>query len=338
MPKINSHILNVSRVSTPYADPNKIRLHASERDIPHSEILWNTFLHKLSSHDVTYYPNIDSAYDLLQEFAVINKDYLTLYDGSSNGIRNIFSVFVTPNSKVVTTNPSFPMYRVYADINRATYVDVPYRNEVCPVSEIVEQIDSDVSVVILSNPSSPVGDVISYESMMKILSRCQEYDVLLVIDEAYIEFSTATSFVDVAPTNENLIVLRTMSKACGSAGARIGYSVSSNTNKDYLSRVRSMNEISGFSIKWLETMCVHKATISDYVSKVIKNREWLQAKFIINGHKVICSETNFIHVSDLELPSEFVYKTCKMPWSDVLYSRISIPANQVIIDLLPFFE
>lgn len=334
MPKINSHILNVSRVSPPYADPNKIRLHASERDIPHSEIVWNTFLHKLSSCDVSYYPNIDSAYDLLQEFAVINKNYLTLYDGSSNGIRNIFSVFVTPNSKVVTTNPSFPMYRVYAEINQAKYVDVPYRNEVCPISEIIEQIDADVSVVVVSNPSSPVGDVISYESMMKILSRCQEYDVLLVIDEAYIEFSTATSFVDVAPNNENLIVLRTMSKACGAAGARIGYSVSSRTNKEYLDRVRSMNEISGFSVKWLETMCDHKSTISDYVSKVIKNREWLQAQYIIRGHKVICSETNFIHVSDLTLSSEFVYKTCKMPWSDTQYSRLSIPANQSTIDRL----
>lgn len=334
MPKINQHLLTVSRATPPYADPNKIRLHASERDYPYSDIIWNDFLRRIQPTDIMYYPNIDSAYDVLEQFCDIPKKYLTLFDGSSNGIRNLFSVFVTPASTVITTNPSFPMYKVYADIYRAECKMIDYTTDKFPVDEMISAIDENTSVVIISNPSSPVGDAISYDDVIKIANKCYDNDALLIVDEAYIEFSNARTMASYAMSADHLIVLRTFSKAFGSAGARIGYAVANKTNTHHLSLVRSMNEISGCSVKWMETLCDHKIDAKIYIESVIKNRNLIQTQNNIRGRSVICSETNFIHVSDLVLPYDFTYKTTTMPWSDKVYARISIPANINTVDRL----
>ena len=327
MPKINAHILHVSRTTPPYSDSNKIRLHASERDDPYTKEVWNDYLNRVSPTDIMYYPNVDEAYNTLEKFTGISKSNLTLYDGSSNGIRNIFSVFVQPNSNVISTNPSFPMYKIYSELSQANYVGVPYTDDFFPEEQFLTEINEDTSVVIISNPSSPIGDVVPTDVIKSIIDKCSYYGALVVIDEAYIEFSDATSYASYATKHDNVIVLRTFSKACGSAGARIGYSVSTTQNCELLDRVRSMNEISGMSVRWMETLCDHKDSVSSYVSAVKQNRGMLQFQYNMRGRSVICSQTNFIHVSQLILPDEFVYKICKMPWSDLEYTRISIPAN-----------
>lgn len=332
MPKMNTHLFSVSRTSPPYADPNKIRLHASERDYPYSDAIWNDFLSRLRPTDIMYYPNIDCAYDVLEQFCGIQKHNLTLFDGSSNGIRNLFSLFVIPHSKVISTNPSFPMYRVYADMFQAEFNGIDYIYEVFPFNEIISAIDGNTSVVIISNPSSPVGDVISYDDLISISNKCQDNNALLIVDEAYIEFSYAKTMASYAMKQDHIIVLRTFSKAFGSAGARIGYAISTETNKSHLTLVRSMNEISGCSVKWMETLCDHKLEAKHYIDAVVKNRNIIQTQNIIRGRSVICSQTNFIHVSNLILPYDFVYRTFKMPWSDIQYSRISIPANINTVD------
>ncbi len=334
MPKMNNHLLSVSRTCPPYADPNKIRLHASERDYPYSDMIWNDFVGRLSAKDIMYYPNIDSAYDVLSSFCGISKTHLTLFDGSSNGIRNLFSIFVTPKSKVVTTNPSFPMYRVYADMYQAECVMVDYTTDTFPMEDMLSSIDENTSVVIVSNPSSPVGDVISHDDIVALASKCHDNNALLVIDEAYIEFSDTMTMASYAMKHEHMIVLRTFSKAFGSAGARIGYAISTELNAYYFSLVRSMNEISGCSVKWMETLCDHKPELQSYIDAVVKNRQLIQTQNIIRGRSVICSQTNFIHVSNLVLPYDFVYRTFTMPWSDIQYSRISIPANTNTVDRL----
>jgi histidinol-phosphate aminotransferase len=334
MPKMNTHLFSVSRTSPPYADPNKIRLHASERDYPYSDVIWNDFLVRLKPTDIMYYPNIDCAYDVLEQFCGIQKHNLTLFDGSSNGIRNLFSLFVTPHSKVISTNPSFPMYRVYADMYQAEFTAIDYTYELFPLREMIDAIDENTSVVIISNPSSPVGDMISYADLVILSNKCYDNNVLLIVDEAYIEFSEAKTFATYAMSHDHVIVLRTFSKAFGSAGARIGYAVSTETNKNHLTLVRSMNEISGCSVKWMETLCDHKSDAKNYIEAVIKNRNIIETQNIIRGRSVICSQTNFIHVSDLVLPYDFVYRSCKMPWTDIQYSRISIPANVNTADRL----
>ena len=119
MVKYNKHIDRINRTQAPYNTVDKLRLHASERDSKFSYNMFKHYTEQLTDDAIRYYPNQDLAYELLEQFANVKPDYTDLYDGSDRAIRNIFQVYVTPGSKVVTTDPSFPMYRVYADMNQA---------------------------------------------------------------------------------------------------------------------------------------------------------------------------------------------------------------------------
>ena len=294
----------------PYNTTDKLRLHASERDTKFSYNMIKYYTELLTDDVIRYYPNQDHAYALLEQFTQVDKEYTVLYDGSDRAIRNIFQVYVTPGSKVITTDPSFPMYSVYADMYQANLYAAKYVTTDFPFADVLAAIDSNTNLVILSTPSSPVGTVISHQQLLCLLAQCERHDCVLAVDEAYIEFSNAVSLAGLAQTHPNLIVIRTLSKAAGSAGARIGYTVSNNTNRELLYKLRSMNDITGPSIAWLATLVKFKNEINIYVNDVIANRNDLIAK--LREHDILClpSETNFIHAKiSIENCS---YKVCNI--------------------------
>ena len=324
MVKYNTHIDRIVRTQTPYNTTDKLRLHASERDTKFSYNMFKYYTELLTDDVIRYYPNQDHAYDLLEQFADVKQEYTVLYDGSDRAIRNIFQVYVTPGSRVVTTDPSFPMYSVYATMYQAELYAAEYVTTDFPFVDVLTAIDSNTNLVILSNPSSPMGTVISHEQLLCLLAQCEQHDCVLAVDEAYIEFSNAVSLVDLAQTHPNLIVIRTLSKAAGSAGARIGYTVSNNTNRELLYKLRNMNDITGPSIAWLATLVKFKNEINTYVANVITNRNDLIAK--LREHNILClpSETNFIHAKiSIE---NFSYKVCNILGQECV--RISIPGDK----------
>ena len=324
MVKHNTHIDRINRIHTPYNTADKLRLHASERDTKFSYNMFKYYTVLLTDDVIRYYPNQDHAYELLEQFTQVDKEYTVLYDGSDRAIRNIFQVYVTPGSKVITTDPSFPMYSVYADMYQANLYAAKYVTTDFPFADVLAAIDSNTNLVILSNPSSPVGTVISHQQLLCLLAQCERHDCVLAVDEAYIEFSNAVSLAGLAQTHPNLIVIRTLSKAAGSAGARIGYTVSNNTNRELLYKLRSMNDITGPSIAWLATLVKFKNEINIYVNDVIANRNDLIAK--LREHDILClpSETNFIHAKiSIENCS---YKVCNILGQECV--RISVPGDK----------
>ena len=324
MVKYNRHIDRINRIHTPYNTADKLRLHASERDTKFSYNMFKHYTELLTDDVVRYYPNQDLAYELLEQFTEINKEYTILYDGSDRAIRNIFQVYVTPGSRVVTTDLRFPMYSVYADMYQADLYAAKYVTTDFPFVDVLAAIDSNTNLVILSNPSSPIGTVISHQQLLCLLAQCERHDCVLAVDEAYIEFSTAQSLVDLAQTHPNLIVIRTLSKAVGSAGVRIGYTVSDNPNRELLYKLRSMNDITGPSIAWLATLVKFKNEINTYVKDVIANRNDLISR--LREHDIPClpSETNFIHAKiSIE---NCAYKVCNILGQECV--RISIPGDK----------
>ena len=324
MVKYNTHIDRITRTHTPYNTTDKLRLHASERDSKFSYNMFKYYTELLTDDVIRYYPNQDHAYALLEQFTQVDKEYTVLYDGSDRAIRNIFQVYVTPGSRIITTDPSFPMYGVYADMYQAELYAAKYVTADFPFVDVLTAIDSNTNLVILSNPSSPIGTVISHEQLLCLLESCEQHDCILAVDEAYIEFSNAVSLADLAQTHPNLIVIRTLSKAAGSAGVRIGYTVSTNTNRELLYKLRNMNDITGPSIAWLATLVKFKNEINTYVVNVIENRNNLISK--LREHNILClpSETNFIHAKiSIESCS---YKVCNILGQECV--RISVPGDK----------
>jgi histidinol-phosphate aminotransferase len=327
MPKINHALDSVHRTPLSYQSTEKIRLHASERDKNFSNLIWSKFIQSLSDTDVRYYPNIVHGYNVLEKIAGIDNRFLTLCDGSDTCLRNIFLTFGPLGTEVVTTLPSFPMYEIYANMFGCKPVLVSYNDARFPFEKFINAITDNTSIVILSNPSSPVGDTLTQQQIKQLLSRCKKANALLAIDEAYIEFSNTETSAYTAINDDNLIVIRTLSKAFGSAGVRVGYVISSKYNKQLLHKVKANNEISSFAIKWLETLAEHLTEIKTYIANVKDNRDDLILHLQTHKIDVLPSQTNFIHVKYVGEYENIVTKKCNLPWSSDYYHRISIPGS-----------
>ena len=91
--KANKNILTVNRTKSKYSPIDQLRLHASERDLEFDPQLWNYFTDSLCQEDLRFYPNVDRAYDILSQTININKENLTIAEGSDRILKNIFECF-----------------------------------------------------------------------------------------------------------------------------------------------------------------------------------------------------------------------------------------------------
>jgi histidinol-phosphate aminotransferase len=281
----------------------------------------------INDSDVRYYPNCDRAKKLLSSYAGVQLTCLTIFDGSDRALRDIFQVFAQPGNEVLTVDPAFPMYKVYAAMFGLNYVAIAYDTPYAPIERLLAAINDNTGIVVLSNPCSPVGDTLSPHDILSLIIACNRHNALLLIDEAYIEFSHTNSNMSNAVTYDNVIVIRTLSKATGSAGVRIGYAICNEDNTRLLQQVGSMNEVSAFAVAWLDTLVKFDKDVGEYIIHVVDNRQELTTLCNKLGLNFLPSETNFMHIQGLDLGKEFVTKRCVFPWSNEVYTRFSIPAN-----------
>ena len=297
----------IKRIFNSEIPHSRLRLHSSEKTSPWN-IIFPKFKEAIKDEDIRYYPNIKTskAYSLLQDFYL--SDNFLIGAGSDRCIKYFFELYQN-KSKVVTTDPNFPMYNVYADMYTMEKKLVPYTELKFPTEQLINNID-DNSIVVISNPSSPIGDLIDIVDIHKILI----IGVPVLIDEAYIEFANATSVISLIKTYPNLFVTRTFSKALGSAGIRVGTIHSKHENIKLLLQYRDMYEITGLSLKWIETLLDNYLYVQEYIDRVKKTKTFLLDKFKNNNIQHISSESNWIHIKgDLNIPENIeVRKDCKV--------------------------
>jgi histidinol-phosphate/aromatic aminotransferase/cobyric acid decarboxylase-like protein len=347
VPKINPHIQSVNRHRTPYSPLDRVRLHASERDLRYSDSMMDYFKGLIDCSTVRLYPDNDLTVELLSEFSGIHRDYITAFDGSDRALRDLFHVFGVSGSEMVMWEKSFPMYRVYADMfgikvrsmvadypNRplgilygnkklpSTVADYPKR----PLHKLIPLINSNTSIVIISHPDTPYGNLYEYSELMRLLSVCEQFDCLLIVDEAYIEFSSVCQSLELyARHSNNLIVVRTLSKGYGSAGIRVGYTISNKRNAELLRTVSSMNTITGIGNCWIKSCIEYKSELISYYSTVEHNRRRFVVNCHIHGIPVIDGAAGFVHVGVI-LSDAFVSRVVEINGST--YTRVSIPADE----------
>mgnify|MGYP003646306358 FL=1 len=226
------------------------------------------FLQSINQEDFFYYPNTQKFKEKLCNFYKVNSDEVFLCAGSDVGIKSIFESF-TDGGKVITSTPSFPMYKVYSELYRCDYIEIPYEKDYTISTEkILSNITPDTDLVILANPNSPIGDYKSFDEIQKIL----EQNVSVLIDEAYIEFSDYNSVINELKNYSNLFITRTFSKGFGAAGCRVGMVFSNKENIELVSKFRQMYEISGVSMKYCEFLIDNYSIVDDYIKNVKKEK------------------------------------------------------------------
>ncbi|MGW6023814.1 aminotransferase class I/II-fold pyridoxal phosphate-dependent enzyme [Streptomyces sp. NPDC055099] len=149
----------------------------------------------------------------------LTEDHLLFSSGSVDGVMLLLAALASPGESVCVTPPTFPLYAHFARLLRLPLVEVPLRgDDVCEL-DTERILAADPRVTILCDPNNPVGTRLDPERVRALVTGTRG---LVVIDEAYVEFSEKPSYAGLVAEHDNLIVLRTLSKAWGLAGARCG--------------------------------------------------------------------------------------------------------------------
>ena len=265
-------------------------LNQSERTIPIPG--FQKFLQSINQEDFFFYPNTESLKELICEYHCLQYNQLFLCAGSDVGIKAVFETF-TNGGRVITSDPSFPMYKVYSELYQCEYFGIPHEKDyTISMEKILSNITHDTDLIILANPNSPMGEHKSFDEIRVLL----EQGVPTLIDEAYIEFVDEPGLLEYINQYPNLIITRTFSKAYGAAGCRVGMVFSNKYNIEMISKFRHMYEISNVSMKFCKHLINEVDLVDTYVEEIAKEKEKLIS--MMKDFDVIDSNCNWIHFNN----------------------------------------
>ena len=291
---MKTHLHKVKRIID-YTDKSKYDfvLNQSERSQPIPQHYYTEFIKSLTHEDFSYYPNTKNFKEKICNFYNVKPKNLFLSDGSDIGIKSIFETFTTCGN-IVTSEPSFPMYQVYASLYNCQYKGIHYDVDLLELSidRILEFVDDDTDLIILANPNSPIGDYKTFKEIKPLLDTGK----MVLIDEAYVEFSKNESFIKYIDDYPNLIVTRTFSKGFGAAGCRVGMTFAHKDTIEPISKFRQMYEITGVSLKNCEFLLNNHHLVDTYIKEVVEEKKKVVS--MLKNYEVIDSQCNWIHFNN----------------------------------------
>ncbi|SHE74498.1 histidinol-phosphate aminotransferase [Thermoanaerobacter uzonensis DSM 18761] len=286
--------------------PYRYKMDANEVPFELPEEVIKNIQEIVKSSQVNVYPD-PTAEKLKEELARYLKVVPTnifVGNGSDEIIHLIMLAFINKGDVVAYPYPSFAMYSVYSKIAGAVEIPVKleedYTYDMGSFTEVIEKYRP--KLMFLCNPNNPTGSVIEREDIIKII---QKSNGIVVVDEAYFEFYGNT-IVDSINKFENLIVLRTLSKAFGLAGLRVGYAVANENILKYLNLVKSPYNINSLS-QVIALKVLRTDVLKERINYILEERERLIKELgKIPCVKVYPSKTNFILVKFKD--ADYVYK------------------------------
>ena len=177
-----------------------------------------SFFAELNHEDFIVYPKSELNDELkkyLSEINGIDKNNFLIDSGSDAVIKNCFHSLCNDNDSIIISSPSFPMYKIYANMFALQVQEIGFDGTpIFNLNNIVNALNSNTKMVILANPNSPYGDNKSLRDIETLLNTLYLKNIYLMLDEAYVDFG-AESLVSLVSKFDNLIVLKTFSKAWG---------------------------------------------------------------------------------------------------------------------------
>ncbi len=175
---------------------------------------------------------------LIADFRGVDAANIFTGVGSDEAIDLLFRIFCEPgNDEVLITPPTYGMYKVSAAINNVAVNQVLLTPDFqLQVEETLEAVSDQTKIIFLCSPNNPTGNSLNREDMIAIV---EQFNGIVVVDEAYIDFSKAESFASMVDEYPNLVVLQTMSKAFGLAGIRLGIAIANPEIIEFMMKVKA---------------------------------------------------------------------------------------------------
>jgi histidinol-phosphate aminotransferase len=280
----------------------------------------------------------------LASYYHVDEDQVFVGVGSDDVLSMCFLTFFNSEKPIFFPDITYSFYKVWADLYR-----IPY--ECCPVDDNFRIVKEDYyrenGGVIFPNPNAPTGLYMELHDVEDIIARNQ--DVIVIIDEAYIDFA-GKSALELIDKYENLIVVQTFSKARSMAGMRIGYAISNPLLIKYLNDAKysfnsyTMNQAA--IVAGVEAVKDRKY-FEEGVCKIIKTRDWAKKELERIGFSCLDSRANFIFAAHPEYEAKELFELLKSKgiyvryWgSDRIeqYMRITVGTKEEMEALISLLE
>lgn len=221
-------------------------------------------------------------------------DQIFLGNGSDDVLNQLMIAFCAPGKdKAVLLPPTFGMYQVCANINGIQTIEVPLTDDFHLDIKAISEVQSKATkIIFIANPNNPTGNCFALEDIRKIV---EEFDGLVVVDEAYVEFATDKSVISWINDYHNLIVVQTFSKAQGLAGLRLGMAFAHSAIIDLMNKVKAPYNINSLTQKEILKRLEEQGLIQQQVHRIKLEKEQLMLDFesISFIEKVFPSDANF---------------------------------------------
>jgi len=249
------------------------------------------------NHPLNRYP--DPGQSQLKDLIVSMKgsavENLFLGNGSDEAIDLLFRVLCEPGEdQVITIDPTYGMYGVCAAINNVTCKRILLtENFRLDSDSVLAAVNKRTKIIFLCSPNNPTSNSLEREAVLKIIDQAP---CMVVVDEAYIDFSNSPGFLSLVPEKKNLVVLQTLSKAWGLAGIRLGMAFAHPDLIKYMSAVKYPYNLNTLSIGHAIRSLGQADQVSGWVESILTERQRMSGKIAEYGfvEQVFPSDANFL--------------------------------------------
>jgi len=283
---------------------NKLRLDFNENTSGCSPSVRRA-LAKLTAKQIAMYPEYQAPTERLARHFGVRPQELLLANGGDDALRVFFDAFVDPRSRILICEPTFPMYRYYAEIYGARIAVTRYTNEMhFPLEAVLLALRKKPRVLFIANPNNPTGTLVQPDAIRKILNAATHTAV--VMDEAYAEFSGST-MVPWIRKFPQLFVARTFSKVAGLAALRLGAVIAREDSLSLVRRAMPPFPVNLAALVAADAAVRDRAAMQTYVKNVKRLRTSLAMELNGLGVKTYPSAGNFL-LADFGSPGPTLFR------------------------------
>lgn len=288
----------LSEVEREYGITNAVKLASNENPFGCSPKVADAVLSKMP--EMNRYPE-PVPFTLCQKLAEkyhVGMENLVIGNGSDDIIALLAHGFLDPGQEAVMPLPSFLMYEISVKTAKGVPVMVPLKDFSTNLDGLVKAVTPETKLVFVTNPFNPTGAWIAKDEFLRFADQLPD-NVLIVVDEAYIEFVRDDSVYNSLAeplADPRIVTIRTFSKAYGLAGFRIGYGVMDKGVAEILNRIRQPFNVNSLAQVAAQAALEDNDFLSKTISETHEGIDFLTRKFTDAGFEVVPTQANFLMV------------------------------------------
>jgi histidinol-phosphate aminotransferase len=246
------------------------------------------------------YPDSNCFY-LKQDLAVhtgFGPDNILVGNGSDDLLKLIAETFVLPGDEVIMADPSFGEYEFVTRIMAGTCVMLPLRDFRHDLPAMLARVSERTKILFVCNPNNPTGSIVERSEVEELMRRIPDH-VLVIFDEAYVEYATSPDFPDslrFVREGRKAIVLRTFSKIYGLAGLRVGYGITTPEIAALVSRVKEPFNVNAIAQAGARAALTDQEHVHKSRQVNTEGLAYLYSEFAGMGLRYVPSQANFVFV------------------------------------------